>query len=134
MQLFTRKRLNQAKAGWKCRRLFPTLGVFVVEKIEGLAITTDGKMFVSTDNDGVDDSSKRSSGQSARSIQHAFNTNWERTQREKSWVCLSNSSHQKSLSGGLSGSNPSISIPKERFIYTRIALISFKDFRPKFFI
>ena len=28
-----------------------------MEKIEGLAITTDGKMFVSTDNDGVDDSS-----------------------------------------------------------------------------
>ena len=30
---------------------------FVVEKIEGLAITTDGKMFVSTDNDKVDESS-----------------------------------------------------------------------------
>ena len=106
-----------------------------MEKIEGLAITTDGKMFVSTDNDGVNDISvKRASGQSGRSIENAFYTNWERTQRDKFWVCLSNSSHQKSLSGGLSGSNPSISIPKERFICTRIALISFKDFRPKFFI
>ena len=28
-----------------------------MEKIEGLAITTDGEMFVSSDNDGVDDSS-----------------------------------------------------------------------------
>ena len=90
---------------------------FVVEKIEGLAITTDGKMLVSTDNDGVDDISvKRASGQSARSIMSAYYTNWESTQRERFWVCLSNSSHQKSLSGGLSGSNPSISIPKERFI------------------
>ena len=106
-----------------------------MEKIEGLAIITHGKMSVSTDNDGVDDSSvKRSSGQSAISIKNAFYTIWERPQREKFWVCLSNSSHQKSLSGGLSGSNPSISIPKERFICTRIALISFKDFRPKFFI
>ena len=57
MQLFTRKRLNQAKAGWTCRRLLPTFGGFVVDKIEGLAITADGEMFVSTDNDGVDDSS-----------------------------------------------------------------------------
>ena len=36
------KRLNQAKAGWTCRRLLPTFGGFVVEKIERLAITTDG--------------------------------------------------------------------------------------------
>ena len=57
VQLFTRKRLNQAKSGWTWRRLFPTLGGFVVEKTEGLAITTDGKMFFSTYNDGVDDSS-----------------------------------------------------------------------------
>ena len=57
VQLFTRKRLNQAKAGWACWRLFPTLGGFVVEKTEGLAIITNEKMFVSTYNDGVDDSS-----------------------------------------------------------------------------
>ena len=57
VQLFTRKRLNQAKAGWTCRRLFPMFRGFVVEKIERLAITTDGKMFVSTDNDGVNESS-----------------------------------------------------------------------------
>jgi hypothetical protein len=30
---------------------------YVVDKVEGLAITRDGEMFVSTDNDGVDDSS-----------------------------------------------------------------------------
>ena len=28
-----------------------------MDEIEGLAITADGEMFVSTDNDGVDDSS-----------------------------------------------------------------------------
>ena len=42
------------------RDLIPDLqqfGGFVVDKIEGLAITADGEMFVSTDNDGVDDSS-----------------------------------------------------------------------------
>ena len=65
-----------------------------MEKIEGLAITTDGTMFVSTDNDGVEDSSvKRASGQSARSIEDAFYMNWERTQREKFWVFLSKTSH-----------------------------------------
>lgn len=40
--------------------LVPTLasfGGYVVDKVEGLAITADGEMFVSTDNDGVDDSS-----------------------------------------------------------------------------
>ena len=30
---------------------------YVVDKIEGLAITQDGTIYVSTDNDGVDDSS-----------------------------------------------------------------------------
>ncbi|WP_417280869.1 esterase-like activity of phytase family protein [Celeribacter sp.] len=42
------------------RDLIPDLksfGGYVVDKIEGLAITKDGEMFVSTDNDGVDDSS-----------------------------------------------------------------------------
>ena len=42
------------------RDLIPDLksfGGYVVDKVEGLAITTDGEMFVSTDNDGVDDSS-----------------------------------------------------------------------------
>ena len=56
VQLFTRKRPNRAKAGWICRGLLPTLGGFVVDRIEGLAITTDGKMFVSTVIDGVVDS------------------------------------------------------------------------------
>ena len=46
VQLCTRKKLNQAKAGCTCRRLFPRLEVFVVEKIEGLSMTTDGKVFV----------------------------------------------------------------------------------------
>jgi hypothetical protein len=32
-------------------------GGYVVDKVEGLAITADGEAFVSTDNDGVDDSS-----------------------------------------------------------------------------
>lgn len=32
-------------------------GGFVLDKVEGLAITKDGEMFVSTDNDGVDDHS-----------------------------------------------------------------------------
>lgn len=36
------KRPNQAKAGWTCHRLLPTFGGFVGEKIERLAITTDG--------------------------------------------------------------------------------------------
>lgn len=42
------------------RDLIPDLksfGGYVVDKVEGLAITKDGEMFVSTDNDGVDDSS-----------------------------------------------------------------------------
>ena len=42
------------------RDLVPDLQSFngyVVDKVEGLAITKDGEMFVSTDNDGVDDSS-----------------------------------------------------------------------------
>ena len=42
------------------RDLIPDLksyGGYVVDKAEGLAITSDGEMFVSTDNDGVDDSS-----------------------------------------------------------------------------
>ncbi len=42
------------------RDLIPDLksfGGYVVDKIEGLAITSEGEMFVSTDNDGVDDSS-----------------------------------------------------------------------------
>ena len=42
------------------RDLIPDLksyGGYVVDKVEGLAITSDGEMFVSTDNDGVDDSS-----------------------------------------------------------------------------
>lgn len=42
------------------RDLIPDLksyGGYVVDKIEGLAVTSDGEMFVSTDNDGVDDSS-----------------------------------------------------------------------------
>ena len=42
------------------RDLIPDLAAFggyVVDKVEGLAITSDGEIFVSTDNDGVDDSS-----------------------------------------------------------------------------
>ncbi len=42
------------------RDLIPDLkawGGYVVDKVEGLAITEDGTAFVSTDNDGVDDSS-----------------------------------------------------------------------------
>jgi hypothetical protein len=42
------------------RDLLPDLaanGGYVVDKVEGLAITKDGKVWVSTDNDGVDDSS-----------------------------------------------------------------------------
>ena len=42
------------------RDLIPDLqsfGGYVVDKIEGLAIMPDGEIFVSTDNDGVDDSS-----------------------------------------------------------------------------
>ena len=42
------------------RDLIPDLksyGGYVVDKVEGLAVTSDGEMFVSTDNDGVDDSS-----------------------------------------------------------------------------
>ncbi len=42
------------------RDLIPDLQAFngyVVDKVEGLAITQDGQVFVSTDNDGVDDSS-----------------------------------------------------------------------------
>jgi len=42
------------------RDLIPDLnrwGGFTAEKVEGLAITADGEVFVSTDNDGVDDSS-----------------------------------------------------------------------------
>ncbi|NVK47063.1 MAG: esterase-like activity of phytase family protein [Rhodobacteraceae bacterium] len=42
------------------RDLIPDLksfGGYVVDKVEGLAITPEGEMFVSTDNDGVDDSS-----------------------------------------------------------------------------
>ena len=31
-------------------------GLYVVDKIEGLAVTSDGEIFVSTDNNGVDDS------------------------------------------------------------------------------
>ena len=52
----SRKRLDQAKTGWTCRRLLLTLGGFFVDKIEGIAITTDGKMFDFLDNDRVDDS------------------------------------------------------------------------------
>jgi hypothetical protein len=32
-------------------------GGYVLDKVEGLAITADGTMWVSTDNDGVDDHS-----------------------------------------------------------------------------
>ena len=32
-------------------------GGYVLDKVEGLAIMTDGTAFVSTDNDGVDDHS-----------------------------------------------------------------------------
>jgi hypothetical protein len=42
------------------RDLVPDLksfGGYVVDKVEGLAIDAAGEMFVSTDNDGVDDSS-----------------------------------------------------------------------------
>ena len=42
------------------RDLIPDLkswGGYVVDKVEGLAITEDGTVYVSTDNDGVDDSS-----------------------------------------------------------------------------
>ncbi|WP_460275563.1 esterase-like activity of phytase family protein [Celeribacter sp. ULVN23_4] len=42
------------------RDLIPDLASYngyIVDKVEGLAITKDGEMFVSTDNDGVDDSS-----------------------------------------------------------------------------
>ncbi len=42
------------------RDLIPDLksyGGYVVDKVEGLAVISDGEMFVSTDNDGVDDSS-----------------------------------------------------------------------------
>ena len=42
------------------RDLIPDLkgwGGYVVDKVEGLAITQDGTVYVSTDNDGVDDSS-----------------------------------------------------------------------------
>jgi hypothetical protein len=42
------------------RDLIPDLAAYngyVVDKVEGLAITPAGEMFVSTDNDGVDDSS-----------------------------------------------------------------------------
>ena len=31
-------------------------GLYVVDKVEGLAVTSDGEIFVSTDNNGVDDS------------------------------------------------------------------------------
>ena len=90
VQLFTRKRLDQANAGWTCRRLFPTLGGFVMEKIEGLSITTDGKKFVSTDNDGVDDSLvKRFSGQSARTIKNVFFIRIWRGPKEKNFGCAS---------------------------------------------
>jgi hypothetical protein len=40
--------------------LLPALtstGGYVLDKVEGLAITDDGTMWVSTDNDGVDDHS-----------------------------------------------------------------------------
>ena len=33
---------NQAKARWASQRLLPTFGGFAVDKIERLAITTDG--------------------------------------------------------------------------------------------
>ena len=56
VQLFNRERLYQAKAGWTCHRLLPTFGGFVVEKFERLAVTTDGKMFISIDDDGVNES------------------------------------------------------------------------------
>ena len=42
------------------RDLMPDLkatGGYVVDKVEGLAITTDGTAYVVTDNDGTDDSS-----------------------------------------------------------------------------
>ena len=42
------------------RDLIPDLAAnagYVVDKVEGLAIAADGTVFVSTDNDGVDDSS-----------------------------------------------------------------------------
>ena len=52
----SRKRLNREKTGWTCRRLLLTLGGFVVDKIEGIAITTDGKVFDFLNIDRVDDS------------------------------------------------------------------------------
>ena len=42
------------------RDLLPDLvstGGYVLDKVEGLAVTEDGEIFVSTDNDGVDDHS-----------------------------------------------------------------------------
>ena len=42
------------------RNLIPDLasnGGYVVDKIEGMAILSDGTTWISTDNDGVDDSS-----------------------------------------------------------------------------
>jgi hypothetical protein len=42
------------------RDLIPDLtstGGYVLDKVEGLAITAEGEIFVSTDNDGVDDHS-----------------------------------------------------------------------------
>jgi hypothetical protein len=42
------------------RDLIPDLtstGGYVVDKVEGLAVLPSGEFFVSTDNDGVDDSS-----------------------------------------------------------------------------
>ena len=53
------------------RDLIPDLarwGGFTAEKVEGLAITADGEVFVSTDNDGVDDSSGETFFWSAGSV------------------------------------------------------------------
>ncbi|MCA0044514.1 esterase-like activity of phytase family protein [Celeribacter litoreus] len=54
------------------RDLIPDLASFngyIVDKVEGLAITTDGEMFISTDNDGVDDSSGETFFWSAGSVE-----------------------------------------------------------------
>ena len=57
------------------RDLIPDLQAFngyVVDKVEGLAISADGKMWISTDNDGVDDSSGETFFWSAQIEDKAF--------------------------------------------------------------
>ncbi len=57
------------------RDLIPDLQAFngyVVDKVEGLAITADGKMWISTDNDGVDDNSGETFFWSAQIEDKAF--------------------------------------------------------------